>query len=235
MKRILFSLPLVALLAACSQSDAPSEKIGAVAEDIVDVAQGSEPAPKPVLGPYAPRDECAGVEGAAAFRAQLEAAVKARDTDALVALAADDIKLDFGGGSGAAELRDRLGSKDAGLWLELDKLMTLGCAKNELGGITMPWYFAQNLNADPFQAMIVTGKDIPLLSGESGKVLAKVDWDVVLMEQGAETPGPFTKVSYGEIKDAYVATAMLRSPIDYRLIASSRNGKWSITALVAGD
>ena len=70
-------------------------------------------------------------EGADQFRTRLAAAVKARDIDGAVALAADDVKLDFGGGEGSAELRTRLADELLGLWDELDALMALGCSANE--------------------------------------------------------------------------------------------------------
>jgi hypothetical protein len=235
MKPLLVALPLLALLAACSQHGAPSEQVEAAADEIVDAAQGVAPEGQPVLARYEPRDECSGLEGADDFLGKLKAAVAARDIDAFVALAAEDIKLDFGGGEGANELRKRLQVEKSSLWTELDELLALGCAHDKQGGMTIPWYFAQDMDADPFQAMIVTGKDIPLLSSEDGKALGRVTWDAVLLDSAPEEEGPFTKVSYGEIKDAYVATAKLRSPIDYRLIMSSRNGKWSITAFIAGD
>src|SRR5688572_24681480 len=114
------ALALLLTCAACSQEDAPAEEIAQAAEAIVDPA--AEPAPL-AKGKWAPRDECAAVEGAAAFRERLSAAVKARDTDAFVALAASDIGLDFGGGGGIAELRSQLDDASFKLWDELDGLM----------------------------------------------------------------------------------------------------------------
>src|SRR5690349_313950 len=129
----------VASLAACSQEDAPSESISDAADTVVEEVEGSAP-PKLAKGEFAPRDGCSEVEGAAAFRRQLAAAVEARDADALIALAAPDVKLDFGGGAGSAELRSRLADKNYDLWGEFDALVELGCAANEEGGITLPWY-----------------------------------------------------------------------------------------------
>ena len=47
--------------------------------------------------------------------------------------------------------------------------------------------------------------------------------------------GSFKQVDLGKGAKGYIATGKLRSQLAYRLIASSRNGKWSITSLVAGD
>src|SRR5688500_628335 len=133
--RSMFAIALLLACAACSQEDAPADEVAAAAEEIVDPA--AQPSPL-ARGKWAPRDDCAEIEGADRFRQRLAAAVEGRDADALVALAAEDIQLDFGGGEGTAELRARLDAPDYDLWDELDELMGLGCAANEQGGITIP-------------------------------------------------------------------------------------------------
>jgi hypothetical protein len=173
------ALPFALLLtcAACSQDDAPAEEISEAAEEIV----APEPAPL-AKGEWAPRDDCGAVEGATQFRERLAAAVEARDADALVALAAEDIKLDFGGGEGTAELRIRLADESRDLWNELDALVALGCSANEQGGITIPWYFDQDLGeADPYAAMLVIGEDVPVLTAPrpAAERLDVISWDLV--------------------------------------------------------
>ena len=59
-------------------------------------------------GPLAPRDECDAIPGLGQLQAQLKRAAQLRDTEQLLMLVDEDVKLDFGGGSGHAELRDRL-------------------------------------------------------------------------------------------------------------------------------
>lgn len=233
MKQLLAIAALLAA-AACSQQDAPVEELAEEAQAIVDPA--SEPAPL-AKGPYAPRDTCGVVEGAAAFRAQLAQAVEARDANLLVGLAASDVKLDFGGGSGAVELGRRLADPSQDLWAELDRLMALGCAANKQGGITIPWVFEQDMGmADPGYTMLVTGEDVPLFASATGEgqPAATVSWDVVRIE-GLMPDAPFQRVELGDETAGYIATGHLRSLLDYRLFASSRNGRWRITSLVRGD
>jgi hypothetical protein len=226
-------LPLLLACAGCSQDDAPSEQVAEAAEEIV--APAPEPSPL-AKGKWAPRDECGAVEGATRFRERLAAAVKARDADALAALAADDIKLDFGGGEGTAELRARLDAPDYELWDELDKLMALGCAANEEGGITIPWYFAQDMGEiDPYTAWLVAGEDVPIYAARDGdRRIGALSWDLVeLADWDPEQPHQQVTLAGGET--GFIATGKLRSLIDYRLLASSRNGRWRITTLIAGD
>src|SRR5690606_37111566 len=130
----------------------------------------------------APRDTCGDLAGAAEFRERLTKAVDARDADAFLDLVAEDIKLDFGGGSGREELRRRLTGGDRNLWEELDELLALGCAANRQGGITIPWIFEQKISGvDPMAGMMVTGEEVPLreMPEESGAPLRTISWDVV--------------------------------------------------------
>jgi len=231
-----FPLALALLLtcAACSQEDAPAEDIAEAAEQIVDPTPEPSPFAK---GKWAPRDECAELEEAEQFRSLLAAAVRARDIDVVVALAADDVKLDFGGGAGSAELRRRLADESLGLWSELDALIALGCSANEEGGITIPWLFDQDLgDADPYFAMLVTGEDVPLLErpDPAGRQVGSISWDLVEIAS-LDPESAWQRVEFGEDKVGFIATDSLRSVIDYRLTASSRNGRWRITSFVAGD
>ncbi len=220
--------------AACSQQDAPADEIVAKAEEIV--APSGAPAPL-ARGRYAPRDTCAGIDGAAAFRSQLARAVEERNIDLLVGLAASDIKLDFGGASGAAELGKRLADDSWNLWAEFDHLMAMGCAANSQGGITIPWVFEQDFGRnDPAMTMLVTGEDVPVREtpDAQGPRVAALSWDLVTID-GLQPDQPFQRVKFADGETGFIATDKLRSLLDYRLIASSRNGRWRITSFVAGD
>ena len=223
------------LLAGCNRHHAPSDKLADSASELVGA---KKPAPAPLAkGPYAPRDTCHDLAGAGEFRAQLAAAVKARDADALVNLAAEDVKLDFGGGTGRAELKKRLTDKQWKLWDELDQLLALGCAANGQGGMTIPWYFEQHIDkVDQANGMLVTGENVPLLPApdKKAKPVKAISWDVVELK-GLKPDDPFQQVTAADGTEGYVATDKLRSLLDYRLVAMQRNGKWSIVTLVAGD
>ncbi|MXP42707.1 hypothetical protein GRI75_13760 [Altererythrobacter soli] len=229
------ALPLVLLLQSCERQEAPADELVESAEQFVGTKKSE---PKPLAnGPYAPRDTCGDLEGADAFRQSLAEAVRLRDADALVALAAEDIKLDFGGGTGRAELRKRLTSGEWNLWQELDELLALGCAANKQGGITIPWYFEQAIpGVDPMAGMIVTGEDVPLREApeDGGAAASALSWGVVEISN-FRPEAPYQQVKTTDGSQGFIATDKLRSLIDYRLSATSRNGKWSIVSFVAGD
>lgn len=232
-----FAAASLLALVACSQENAPSEAISKAADKAVENTVGTAP-PKLAEGPYAPRDECEAIPGAAEFRARLSAAVKARDTDALLTLAASDIQLDFGGGSGTGELRTRLGDPAYDLWDELDTLVALGCAKSESGGVTLPWYFAQDFgDLDVLNSIIVMGEKVPLreTGDPAGPVIAPVSWDAVTLVGRFKPDAAFHRVKTRDGKVGFIAAEKLRPIAGYRVIASSRDGKWSMTSLIAGD
>ncbi len=243
-----------ALLAACSQNDAPSEELEQAAVGLVEsVLETPESSPENPLGPLAPRDDCVALAGAEDFLAMLEGAIALRDTEVLLALAAEDVKLGFGGADGLENLRASLEADGSPLWDELSEIMLLGCAANGQGGLTMPWYFAQDLKGEPYESFVVTTDDGPLHSEprESSSRIAILNWQEVEVRFGQDG----TMLVGGNVEDpenswygvrvipeageepveGFIRASQLRSVIDYRLIAASRNGRWRITALLAGD
>ncbi|WP_095013062.1 hypothetical protein [Tsuneonella mangrovi] len=231
---------LAAALAGCSQQNAPSDKIKQAADSIVSKVDGSSPTPAPKLaeGAYAPRDECQNTPGAEAFLTQLRAAVKARNTDMLAALAASDVQLNFGGGSGTGQLRAELSKHDWSLWDEFDKLMALGCGVNAQGGITLPWFETQDLSSvDATTAMMVVGEKVPIHSDAEAKSkdTEDISWDIVTLDGSLQPEDKYQKITTSDGTTGFIATDKLRSLNDYRLVASSRNGKWSFTSLSAGN
>ncbi len=236
------TLPLLVLLAACDRSDPPSERLERAAEELVSEVENEQLPAQREDGPWAPRNECNNLPGAMDFLASLQAAIDTRDADAFVALAAEDVKLDFGGGAGAAQLRERLEADGGAHWETLEQLLELGCAAGDETSITLPWYFAQTIPVDPYMGAIVTGEDVPLYSAPAtdASELATISWDAVeQLPDDTEREGfervVWTRLESEERVEGYIASAQLRSIIDYRLIANRRNNRWRITALIAGD
>lgn len=191
-------------------------------------------------GPFAPRDACAGVDGAKDFRLALAKAVASRDPDALVKLADPQIRLDFGNGHGADLLRKRLDSPIYRLWDQLAALVPLGCASQAKDSLTIPWVFAQDFGKrDSTGIMIVEGDAVPLLAApsEGAAVSAKLSWDAVALAQGETSvgKGPFAQVITFDGKPGYLARKNLRALTDYRLMANKTADGWRITGLIAGD
>lgn len=241
------------LLAGCNQDAAPSEKVGETVRKAVQVVDGSAALAEEHAGPFAPRDDCAALAGSAEFRALFAAAVAARDAEVLAAMAAEDIKLDSGGGTGRDELVTRLTVDGSDLWGRIAPLADLGCARNAGGGITLPYYFEQRIPIEAALAAIVTGENVPVLAsvpdaaaapgtqgpdeGEAPEPLAFLSWQAVELVPGGIQDG-YRRIRYtagSETEEGFIATSSLRAVLDYRLSAVSRNGRWRIVSLVAGD
>ena len=194
-------------------------------------------------GPLYPRNECTTVPGLSQVDASLRTAAQMSDTGALLAVMDDDILLDFGGGSGKAELTKRLTSPDYLLWDQLDRVLRLGCglATDAQGNqnAAWPWYFNKDLGqGDPYETNIVTGTGVRLRSGPSlnSRIIGTVSWDYVFFTGSYDDePGSFAKVRTRSGQEGYMAVDYLRSEVDYRLVANKESGAWKITAFIAGD
>jgi hypothetical protein len=199
---------------------------------------GGSTQPPPAEIAFSPRDECAALPGWKTFRDRLGAAVASKNALALAALADRNVKLDYGGGGGRAELIRRLG-QPAGLWRDLVTILPLGCSV-EAGLAALPWYFWRiPANVDPADTMLVTGDAVPLrtLPKTSARVLASLDWPMVVLTGKSFNPAAnHTRVrTRAGGQEGYVETRRLRSLLARRIIAEHKDGEWRITAIVAGD
>ena len=202
------------------------------------------PSPEPngvpkSLAAYVPRNECAKLPGFPAFRDAVFTATAKRDGEALVALADPDIRLDFGGGAGRDELRKRLADPKSGLWSEIAALAPLGCAADGTVA-TLPAIFSRVPDdVDPGRTMLVTGDAVPLRRKPSAGAPAvrTLDWALVTLKSDSFDPASrYAEVTAGDGSTGFIATAKLRSLLDYRLVADkAEGGSFRITALIAGD
>ncbi len=252
------SLAVLALLAGCNKGSEPAAvpsgdaaSSAAATPAISPAASPSDPDPTKAAalwldrqteprqpGRFAPRDECGTLPGARAFREKLAAAVQARDADAIAAMASPDIRLGFGGQDGAKRFLAALQAPDGKLMAELAKLLPLGCAGSDGGGLTIPWYFAQEMgDIDSGSAMLVTGAAVPLRAAAKADAASSesLSWDVVTLVAGLNPGAPFQQVKSASGKTGYVATDQLRSLLAHRLLAVRQGDHWKITAMVAGD
>ena len=203
-------------------------------------------------GPLAPRDECTGLPGYAEFRERLDRAITLRDADALIALTDPDVTLDFGGGSGVGELRQRLDNGAYNSWADLAGAVQLGCGVGEDDArdpdhIAFPWYFPKTFGGEVYETAIVTGADVPLrvAPADDAQVLKRIGWDWVLIrydeqyqdgpEEAKDAPSRYSAVTTQDGAAGYIADHALRSIVDYRIAVNRVDGAWTITAFVAGD
>ncbi|HAU22238.1 MAG TPA: hypothetical protein DCS24_06530 [Erythrobacter sp.] len=193
----------------------------------------------PVLAEgYEPRNECLNIPGYVDFERKFVTAVVNRNEDMIVALAAPEILLDFGGGSGREEFRRRLSDPYYNLWDELAELLPLGCGSRDGKGVSLPWYWTQDFGDDPFSTFLVIGSDVPMHTGPdaNSSVMGKLTWIDVALVGEWNPENEFAHIRGPSGQTGYVRWEHLRSQIDYRLLAGpDEDGAWSIGYFVAGN
>jgi hypothetical protein len=186
-----------------------------------------------------PVERCTGDSAFDEFRSELTDAVARKDAAALRKLAADDVRVDFGGNGGWDEFAstwDLAKPSTSNLWRELERVMALGCAGTREDGRVFPGLFEDmGDDADPFELVVVRpGGALRSAPDKNAAQAAKLEWTVanVVEEQG---PEDWVKVQVRGGPSGWVARDLVISPLDYRLVAELRDGRWRIAAFVAGD
>ena len=203
-----------------------------------------------------PVDEAAQDAELMAFRDRLLTAVIERDVDYIISVAHPEIHLDFGGGTGTEELRNRLsegqrfyyaGEDDSDtkryreeLWLGFESALRLGgVLDEENGSFVAPHYFGvdhTNLRYDPFFTDFVIADNVAVRDRPNryGEVIDRLDYEFVeRLEGGFGTSYGLVKLEGG--RQGWVHKDLLRSAVDYRVGLDRIDGAWTMTFLIAGD
>lgn len=215
-------------------------------------------APAAAAQPYQalPIDEAHEVPSFAAWRDSLAEAVDSRDTEAVVAMAAPDILLSFGGHAGRETLRHWLiGAPDEPwrgepYWRELESVLALGGGWMDLGDGTRhfcaPYTFVSYPeDLDPYSTVLFIREDAQLYEGPATEELpvATVGFaiaEVIAWVAAAEEPGTPYWVEVRTLDEhhhqGYAVSTDFRSPVDYRAcFTEADDGSWTWDLFVAGD
>lgn len=191
-----------------------------------------------------PVDQAASDPSFVRFRAALIAAVDRKDAAFIERVLAPDIKVSFGGESGAADFRAawRPEQPDSKLWSTLGAILRLGGSFEPGGSFVAPYTFSHFPDdLDPFESLVVIGSGVALRAEPKpdGALLARLGFEIVRPGQpdGPEAAGAgaWTKVIAANGHLGYVAAHLVRSPLDYRAGFARRDGEWRLVFLVAGD
>ncbi len=230
---LLFVGSLLALLSCAPAETDPS------AETPDAPAPPSAPAHLPSIGKVRPLDEAARDPQFAAFRDSLLRIVARRDTTALLAIVAPEIKSSFGGNDGLAGFREqwRLGQPDSKLWSVLDDVLRHGGRFSGAESFWAPWTFlALPDSLDAFEHLIIRDSAVVVreTAGPASAVLGLLSYDIV--RAGEYDPeAAWRAIALADGRRGYVAVAQIRSPVDYRAGFTRRDGRWWLVILVAGD
>ncbi len=192
-----------------------------------------------------PVDEAAKDPSFFVFRAKLLKIVQQRDSASLYQLLSADVKNSFGGNGGVAEFKqmwnpERANSK---LWSELLLVLSLGGRFDGQGVFMAPYTFSNFPDAfDAFEhaAIIEANVRVRKSPGIKSEILQTLSFDIVKVADWAPIKKPgdqfeWITVTLADGQRGYAAKDYIRSPIDYRAIFNKVDGRWVITAFIAGD
>jgi hypothetical protein len=185
-----------------------------------------------------PVDRCSAEPGVAAFMTQLKAAVVKRDPALLMPLIADDVTVDFGGSYGRDAFKahwelDK--PAESGLWEALTDALSLGCVA--AGATLVAPSLSEQIDdpRDPFLLWLAQpGALLKASPSAVAATVATIDWHLV-EEDSERNSGDWIAVKLADGRRGFVDSSQLRSPFDYRAVLEKRDGRWLITAFVAGD
>lgn len=187
-----------------------------------------------------PVDQCSADASFQAFRAALEEAIARRDGAFILSIIADDIGVDFGGGVGRQDFIQTWGFDQpatSGLWTELAMAIQLGCMPSPDGEYVSPSIVEQlGDEQDPFTTVLAVRPGAAMRSRPEAMsdAIATLDWDVLSLISET-TPEGWLAVALADGRRGYVRGEDVRSPGDYRAYFARRDGRWRMTAFIAGD
>lgn len=179
-------------------------------------------------------------------RAAILEAAKARDFKRLTLHLDPRIKLDYGGGSGAAEFGRRL-AKEPSLWAELVWVLDHGGRFERDGSYWAPYTFTSDAEGlDAFEAGIIVAEnvparaepraDAPILATLRRQAIKVTDW-----RNSDKAPRPFynrrdwVKIELPGKRAAWIEGRFVRSVVDFRAGFVRVRGVWKMNAFIAGD
>lgn len=237
--RMLLRAPIIALVLACAAEPEPPKSPESPGKSVTPQAPALDATPVKTFGKAYPIDEAPRDAAFAAFRDSLLQIVMRRDTSALFAIVAPEIKSSFGGDEGREKFRSfwRVSEADTELWTVLGDVLRHGGRFSGPDMFYAPYTFhALPDSLDAFEHLVVRDSDVVVRErpDSTGAALAMLSFDIV-------RAGPFAPeqawraIELVDGRVGYVRGDQIRSPVDYRAGFERRAGRWWLVFLVAGD
>ncbi|GIZ50184.1 SH3 domain-containing protein [Noviherbaspirillum aridicola] len=187
-----------------------------------------------------PVDQAATRADFYAFRAQLQAAIARRDAGALLAGVDRNIRNSFGDNNGVDAFRQIWEPEDrrSRVWEVLGEVLALGGSFDREGSFVAPYVFSRwPRDADAFTHAAILGASVPVraAASPSSPVAASLSFSIVEQIESRGADESWVQIRLPRGKTGFVDRRFIRSPVDYRAIFSKRDGKWKMTAFLAGD
>jgi hypothetical protein len=193
-----------------------------------------------------PVDEAPKDPSFKAFRDKLLTAVKRQDETVLYESLDPKITNSFGGEGGVTEFNThwKMGEERTRLWDELATILSMGGSFASVQGqksFCAPYVysnFPDNLDATGYAAITGTGVRVRAAASLNAPVITALSYDIVQLDFEPSASGQnaeWVKIIAPNGKKGYVFGKYIRRPTDYRACFEKKQGKWKMTALIAGD
>jgi hypothetical protein len=194
-----------------------------------------------------PSDEAAKDPTFFIFRAKLFKAIQKKDANFIYSILDKDIQSHFGGGSGLADFKQqwRLERPNSEFWSEFSTVLSLGGGFDKDNTFTAPyttqkWPEDEDLDEFEHAAVIEEGVRVRSEPNIRGSVIQTLSFDIVSVtnwqNKGSRTdPRKWVEVQLTDGRKGFVSDEYLRGPVGYRAYFEKKNGRWVMTAFIAGD
>jgi hypothetical protein len=191
-------------------------------------------------------DEGRDVQDFAAFREELQSAVKERSVDRLLRYVASDVRMEGRDNRGHQNLVRlyNLRNPNAPLWRELEDILRLGGRFVATDRFCAPYVSCPGLPMGDARHVVILGEDVPVYERPTteSRVVMRLSCDLLRAAEGDNLPPipnepsvGFTAVYLRTGRWAYVRTSMARSPASYSAYFEKRAGRWQLARITAGD
>jgi hypothetical protein len=174
------------------------------------------------------------------FRAHLQMAVARRDVDAVLGIVHPTIRTSFGPDNGLAAFKAmwRLGAPDSDLWQELGAVLALGGSFEGEDAFVAPYVFSKwpdDLDSSEYVAVIGDNVAVRTRPTVSAARLSSVSFAILRTRGDSNEPEGWSAVQLDDGRKGFIASRYVRSPIDHRAYFAFVDGRWLMTAFIAGD
>jgi hypothetical protein len=224
------SAVLIAVTVVLAASGAPRQKTLPFCAD-----GGTTPAPAVLM----PVDEAISRPDFFTYRARLQMAVAAHDTDAVLSMVDPNIKLGFGGNDGLRRLREKLTGADAPVvWRSLGRILALGGAFKSASSFEAPYLFSNwPEGTDAFECGAVTGANVAVRKEgrTDAAIVTRTSYAIVRLIGPTSANKGWTMVQLSGGQKGYIHTDFLWGATALRAVFNLIGGQWRMTGLVSGD
>jgi hypothetical protein len=185
-----------------------------------------------------PRDEAGQRPDFLQFRQQLQAIAQRRDVGELLKIVDPSVRVAFDGAGGVEAFRTyHVDNPERDFWTEFAAVLRLGGVFTTGTTFVAPYTFAIWPDEfDAFSCKVVIGERVrvraaPSMAAPTLTLLTYAIVEFVPLELDAD----WARVKLADGRIGFIASRYVRSPVDHRAFFEFKDGRWWLTAYVAGD